>query len=60
MATKLLQTEVDMKDIHETIFLKSGIPYIVDDKGMVEAEDGTKIPLHMIWVNFKVIHRGTN
>lgn len=57
MATKFLQTEEDMKDVNDKVYLKKDIPYLIDNEGMVEMEDGTRVSLHFVWVNFKVIHR---
>lgn len=60
MTTKFLQTEEDMKDIHGTVFLRLGVPYLIDNEGMIEAEGGTKIPLNFVGVNFRVVHRPIN
>lgn len=57
MQAKLLYVEEDMQDVSGTVYLKKDIPYVIEDDGLVEAENSMKFPLQGIWVDFRVVHR---
>ncbi|WP_313430063.1 hypothetical protein [Siminovitchia terrae] len=52
MKRKVVFLQNNMLDANEREIFQADIPYEVDLQGNIENEDGLKIPLNDIWVDF--------
>ncbi len=52
MKRKVVFLQNNMLDANEREIFQADIPYEVDSQGNIENEDGLKIPLNHIWVDF--------
>lgn len=57
MKRKVVFLQDNMLDENEKEIFQADIPYEVDFQGNIEDEDGLKVPLNDIWVDFHVVHQ---
>lgn len=60
MKRKIVFLQDNMLDANDKEIFQADIPYEVDFKGIIENEDGLKVPLNHIWVDFHVVYQETN
>ncbi|MDN4069959.1 hypothetical protein QYF50_18820 [Paenibacillus vini] len=57
MKRKVVFLQENMLDANDREIFQSDIPYDVDVKGRIQNEDGIKVPLNHIWVDFHVVYQ---
>lgn len=56
MRRKVVFLQDNMLDANGKEIFQADIPYEVDFQGKIENEDGLKVPLNHIWVDFHVFY----
>ncbi|OZQ66089.1 hypothetical protein CA600_12580 [Paenibacillus sp. VTT E-133280] len=53
---KVVFLEENMLDEHEREIFQSDVPYLLE-QGYIHNEDGLKMSLNKIWVDFRLVHQ---
>ncbi|WP_425203664.1 hypothetical protein [Priestia megaterium] len=56
MRRKVVFLQDNMIDENERVIFEADIPYVVEN-GFIENEDGLKVSVESIWVDFHLVHQ---
>lgn len=57
MKRKVVYLQDNMLDANEIVIFEADIPYQVNHKNSIVNEDGIKVPINHIWVDFHVVYQ---